>query len=135
MAPRYILDSFALLAFLEDETGAAVVGRILSQCSQRLAHSWLSIINYGEVLYITEREQGVRSAQKVIAWIDQLPTQVMDADRRLTFEAAHIKANHALSYADAFVVALAQRMDAQIVTGDPEFQRTVHLADVLWLEA
>ena len=36
--------------------------------------------------------------------------------------AAHIKAGHALSYADAFAVAVAQELDAVMLTGDPEFE-------------
>jgi len=47
--------------------------------------------------------------------------------------AAHVKAHHPISYADAFAVALAQEMDASVVTGDPEFECVEELIPVVWL--
>ncbi len=132
-AERYVLDSFALLAYLEEEPGAAEVEEILAACNKTTAESWLSIVNFGEVLYITEREQGLQAAQRVVAIVDQLPLRVMEADRSRTFAAAHVKAHYALSYADAFAVALAQEVDGQVVTGDPEFEKTEDLAPVRWI--
>jgi ribonuclease VapC len=133
-ADRYVLDSYALLAFFENEPSGAVVERILGDCDQAHAESWLSIINLGEVLYITERERGLHMAQRVVAAIDQLPVRIAEADRTRTFAAAHIKARHAISYADAFAVALAQEIEGKVVTGDPEFKKVEALAPVWWLE-
>ena len=129
----YVLDSFALLAYFEDEAGAAVVETILAAATTGAAESWMSILNLGEVLYITEREQGLPAAQKVVALVDQLPVRIVDADRGQTFAAAHIKAHHALSYADAFAVALARELEATVVTGDPEFRKVERLINVRWL--
>lgn len=133
-ADRYVLDSFALLAHLQGEPGATVVEEILSACERSEAAAWLSIVNFGEVLYITERERGLPAAEKVIAGIDQLPVGVLDADRRRTFAAAHVKAHRAVSYADAFAIALARELDAQVVTGDPEFEKVEGLAVVCWID-
>lgn len=132
-AERYVLDSYAILAFLEDEPGAEEVEDILAASARGEAQAWLSIINFGEVLYITERERGLSPAHRIVALIDQLPIRVIDADRERTFAAAHVKAHHALSYADAFAVALAVELEARVVTGDPEFRKTETLAPVLWL--
>jgi ribonuclease VapC len=132
---RYVLDSFALLAYLEDEAGAATVEEILEVCREGEAESWLSIVNLGEVLYVTEREQGLQAAQKAVATVDQLPVHVMEADRSRTFAAAHVKAHHAVPYADAFAVALAQEVGAGVVTGDPEFETVEALVPVLWIGA
>lgn len=130
---RYVLDSHALIAYLEDETGAPRVKTLLAQAEKNQAEIFLAIINYGEVVYITEREQGLVAAQTVIAAIDQLPVTIVEADRKLTFAAASIKAKYPISYADAFVVALARTLDAKILTGDPEFQSLEKLATVEWM--
>lgn len=45
----------------------------------------------------------------------------------------HIKAHYRLSYADAFAVALAQKLDAVVVTGDPELKSVEELAHIEWL--
>jgi predicted nucleic acid-binding protein len=129
----YVLDSFALLAYLEDEPGAARVGNLLDRAQKNEIEIWISIINYGEVLYTVERERGRDSAKMAIATIDQLPVAVADANRVLTFAAAHIKAHHAISYADAFAVALAQSKGGGVVTGDPEFKKVESLVSVEWL--
>jgi len=132
---RYILDSFAVLAYLEDEAGADRVHAVLAVAQQGLVSVWMSIVNYGEVIYITEREQGLFAAQRAIAAMDQLPMSVVDADRRLTLAAAKIKAHHGISYADAFAVALAQVKQAAVLTGDPEFCKAEALVAIDWLPA
>jgi len=94
---------------------------------------YLCLINYGEVLYMVERRWGEIELRKVIARLDDLPIQVMPIDRSLTLAAAHVKAHHPLSYADAFAVALAQKLDAMVVTGDPEFKHVEELVHIEWL--
>jgi ribonuclease VapC len=129
----YVLDSFALLAYFQDEAGGRRVKAILSQAHKQRASVWLTVVNYGEVIYITEREQGLQAAHKLIAVIDQLPIAVVDVDRRLALAAAHVKAQHPLSYADAYAVALAQDRQATIVTADLEFRAVEPLVAIEWL--
>ncbi len=130
-----MLDSFALLAYLRDEPGAATVKRALASAATGTTRAWMTVINIGEALYITERIGGTLAARAAIALLDSLAIRVVDADRDLTFAAAHIKANHPLSYADAFAVALARRLDAGLITGDPEFRAVESLVRVEWLKA
>ena len=82
---------------------------------------YMSVVNLGEVIYITERERGLAKAQLVLARIDELPVNVIDADRRCSLTAAHIKAHWPIAYADCYAAALCQMIDAVLVTGDPEF--------------
>jgi predicted nucleic acid-binding protein len=46
--------------------------------------------------------------------------EVIDPDWPLVAAAAAIKARSGLAYADAFCVATAVRLDAPLLTGDPE---------------
>ena len=130
---NYVLDSFALLAFLADEPGADIVREVLEYGQRHDGSVWISVINLGECLYIVEREQGLTAAHRVIAALRQLPVKEAIADRERTFAAAHIKAYHKLSFADAFAVALAHEKSAAVVTGDPEFKQVEALVPVLWL--
>ena len=132
-AERYVFDSYALLAYFEDENGADIVEELLGASREARAESWMSIINFGELLYITEREQGRHAAQRLVAAVDELPIEIVSADRSRTFAAAHVKAHHALSYADAFAVALASELEARVVTGDPEFEKAGDLVSILWI--
>jgi predicted nucleic acid-binding protein len=130
---RYVLDSFALLAYLGGETGGGRVTAVLSEADHGTAEVFLSIINYGESVSIVEREQGLNAARKTIAAVDQLPITVLPGDRELTFAAAHVKAHYPISYADAFAVALAQRTGGAILTGDPDFRKVERLTRIEWL--
>ena len=126
---------FALLAYFEDEPGAQRVKAVLAQAARQRAEVYASVVNYGEVVYITEREHGLRAAHNLIAAIDQLPMTVVDVDRRLTLTAAHVKARHPLSYADAFAVALTQARNATLLTADLEFRAVEALVPIEWLPA
>ena len=53
---RYVLDSFALIAYLEDEDGTEEVEEILLQTEKQGVEIYLCVVNLGEVYYITYRE-------------------------------------------------------------------------------
>ncbi len=129
----FVLDTFALLAYLKDEPGAARIEKVLENAGKEKCCLFASIINLGEVLYITERRGGVSKAQDALALIRQLPIEILPADEQAVFTSAHIKAKHALSYTDAFAVAAAIHEKAVILTGDPEFDSVKKLVKVEWL--
>lgn len=54
-------------------------------------------------------------------------------DQPLVKSAAEIKSQHAVSYADAFCVATAQRINGTVLTSDREFRAVEHLVKVKWL--
>jgi hypothetical protein len=47
--------------------------------------------------------------------------------------AAHLKANHAITWTDAFATALAQQCAAMLDTGDPELKQREQVLDINWL--
>ena len=132
--PVFVLDTFAMLAYLQDEAGAARVETLLEQAAREKCRLCMSIINLGEMLYIIERREGVARTQDVLALIRQLPLEILPADEQAVFAAAHIKASHTLSYADAFAVASAIQENAAIVTSDLEFEAVASRVTVEWLK-
>lgn len=132
--PVYLLDSFALLAYLDDEPGKERVLQLLTQADSRKCRLVMCLVNLGEVLYIVERERGLALAQSVLALVESLPIELLEASRDLVLDAAHVKAHHALSYADAFAVATAMRERAIVLTGDPEFETVGELVKAEWIK-
>lgn len=128
-----VLDTWALLAYLDGEPAARHVRQVLRSARRKQAVVLLSLIAYGEGLYVIEREQGFHQAQRAVGIIDQLALRVMPADRLLVFEAAHVKARYPVSYADAFSVALARQNHGRVMTGDPEFKVVESEVRVHWL--
>lgn len=132
-ADKFVLDSFALMAYLSDEPGRDRIEELLVSSKAGRCTLLLCMINLGEILYITERRRGLVMAQSVQGLIESLPITLVNPTRNLILEAAHIKAHYPISYADAFVAALAIREDAIILTGDPEFKSVKDLAAIEWL--
>ena len=130
-----VLDTWAVLAYLDGEPAAQRVRQMLRAARRQQVVVLLSLISYGECLYVVEREHGLQQTQRAVGIIDQLPLQVIPADRPLVFEAAHMKARYPISYADAFSVALARRNRGSVMTGDPEFKVVTSQIPIHWLPA
>ena len=94
----------------------------------------LSVVNWGEVYYITLREAGLEQADEVAERISALPIEIVPADLKLTKEAAVLKSLGKIAYADCFAAALAKITKSQLVTGDPEFKQVENTVKILWLE-
>jgi ribonuclease VapC len=93
----------------------------------------LSVVNWGEVYYVTLREAGRERAEAVAHLISTLPIQVIPVDLDLTRQAAAFKSNKTMSYADCFAVALAKLRKAELVTGDKEFRQVEGDLKILWI--
>jgi predicted nucleic acid-binding protein len=134
MANR-VLDSWALIAFFEDEPAAGVVEEILEAASREKHRLYLTSVNWAEVYYNTMREVSQEAAERHSKIIETLPIEIVGIgdDLRLARQAAIYKATNRLSLADAFAVALAKDKKAELVTGDPEFKPFEKEIKILWL--
>ena len=119
-----VLDSWALVAFFEDEPAASQVEEVLDQASTNQHRLYLSAINWAEIYYSTMREVSQEAADRHAEIIAQLPIEIVGLtdDLHLARQAAIFKARHRLSLADAFAAALAKEKRAELLTGDPEFR-------------
>jgi predicted nucleic acid-binding protein len=133
MDNSYVLDSYALIAHLEDETSGEKVRKFLKAAQAGKTTLYLSVINLGEIYYNTYRERGSKKADEAVFMIEQLPVTIVDADIGITLEAAGLKSIHPVAYADCFSAALGIRKKAKIITGDPEFKLFGDKVKVEWL--
>ena len=130
---NYVFDSFAMIAFFEDEPGAERVEVALRQLFTKKARGWMSVINWGEVYYCTYREQGPGGADHVVSRLAEYPIEVVNADQNMTQEAAILKGKYKVAYADCFAVALAKAKKAEILTGNPEFKKFKEQVKINWI--
>jgi len=130
---RYVLDSYAMVAYFEDEPGADGVALVLKQLINGKAKGYMSVVNWGEVYYNTMREQGISEAEKVILQLDKFPIHIVDVNRELTYEAAKLRGEFRIAYADCFAVALSVKLGATIVTGDPDFKKLQRRVSIQWI--
>jgi len=130
---RYVLDSYAMIAYFEDELGADRVAQVLNQLIKGKAKGFMSVVNWGEVYYNTMREQGVSEAEKVTLQLDKFPIQIVDVNKELAYEAAKLKGEFRIAYADCFAVALSVQLNADLVTGDPDFKKLPERISIQWI--
>ena len=120
-----VLDAWALVAYLKGEPAADEVDSLVLA-----GDGVVSEINLGEVVYSLVRSHGEDVALARVRELRGI-VRAEAPDWGLTLGAARIKGRHALSYADAFAVATAQRHAAPLYTGDPEIVALTGLVEVV----
>jgi len=121
MSNGFVLDAWAILAFLQgEEPAASRVREVIESAQEGTVHLFISIINIGEVYYRIGKLRSPKEADSVLKDLSLLPIEVISADDDTVLAAARLKMVHVLSYADAFAAVTAQQKDAALLTGDPE---------------
>ena len=128
-----VLDSWAVMAYLDDESAGSEVAKIIADAHEHETPLMMTTVNAGEIWYILAREISESDAERAIADLKQLGIKFIDADWPLTRIAAGFKAKHRMSYADCFAAALAKDQKADLVTGDKEFQQVQNDVRINWL--
>lgn len=122
-----------MMAYFEDEPGADIVAGILNDIIHGKTKGYMSIINWWEIYYNTFRVQGKEAAEIVLAQLDRYSLEFVDVDRPLVYEAAKLKGEYKIAYADCFAAALANRLKAKVLTGDKEFRKLEDKIRVEWI--
>jgi predicted nucleic acid-binding protein len=130
----YVLDSYAILVLLNNEPGAEKVESILHTAEEEEIQVFMSLISLGEVVFLVEHRWGQEKLREMVAYLETSPIEFIETDRERILEAAHIKAMHSVSYADAFAVALCLEHGATFLTGHREINRIPDLIHVDWLD-
>jgi len=131
---KRLLDSYALLAYLNKEDGFEKVRNVLANAQKSSFPVLMNELNIGETYYILYRKRGHKQAEYFLDTVlAGLPISMISNDFNAVIVAAKIKARHALSFADSFVVATAQQENAVILTGDPEFKNVEKCVEIDWL--
>jgi predicted nucleic acid-binding protein len=128
-----VLDSYSLIAYVEGESGKETMIDIFRSARDSGKTCLLSVVNWGEVYYITLREAGQPRTDEVAHVISTLPINIVQADLELAKQAAIFKASKKMSYADCFAAALAKHRKVELVTGDKEFKQVESEVKILWL--
>lgn len=132
-AKAYVLDTWAVIAYLEDEPSGEQVEELIASANEEQIPIYMSVVNVGEVWYTFAREISEEEADASVKALRDLRIQFEDADWTLTQEAARFKSQNKMSYADAFAAALAKTKKADLVTGDGEFKPLDGEIKIAWL--
>lgn len=128
-----VLDTHALMVYLEKEPGYEKVRDILASASESGKPCLMTYVNWGEVFYQAHREGGIERAEDVMDLVSTFPIEVVDVGRDLARQAGIYKATKKMSYADCFAAALAKQKKAELVTGDKEFKEVETEIKISWI--
>jgi ribonuclease VapC len=128
-----ILDTYAFMAFFEDEPGADSVRELILDAERGQVSLAVSAVNLGELWYMIARRKSFEVAEQYIGIVQRMAIEIVSADWEVTCQAAMFKVNGNISYADCFTAALAKLRDGEVVTGDKEFQVLEHEIKIEWL--
>lgn len=120
MTDSLLLDTSALLALTDEEPGAERVRELVAQAVSGNVTLYGCFVSLTEVQYSKTYDLGSTAVTQIMADLKKLPISWMHSDGALCATAAEWKASHKVSFADAFVLASAQRCGAVVVHKDPE---------------
>ena len=120
---QYVLDTSALLAYIENEEGAADIEALLQKAIADEIVLYISIVSCIEVFYITWQEQGAEVTAERLKSIDDLIVIQEPVDSQLTKTIGEIKAPRTMSFADCCIAGLAKFKQATLVHKDPEYEQ------------
>ncbi len=119
----FILDSSAVLRYLDDEPGAARVAEIIKSHLAGKCEAAISALHWGEVAGITCKFHGRHAMDLVLSRLNAFGLAIVPADAGAAVRAALVKLKRGIPYVDAFGVELAADSGERVlVTADFDFK-------------
>ncbi|MFZ2955441.1 MAG: type II toxin-antitoxin system VapC family toxin [Candidatus Ozemobacteraceae bacterium] len=119
----YVLDTSALLAYIENEDGVADVERVLLETLDDQHKIYVSVVSFIEVFYISCQEQGQKVATERMQFLKDLPLIQEPLNEKFIEVVGALKASHTMSFADCCIAGLAKEKNAVLIHKDPEFEQ------------
>ena len=129
----YVLDSSALLGFLQGAPSAERVAEVFKQAHAGKASVRLSVVNWGEVFYTLYRQRSPEQASSMRQVVERLAITLTGVGAAEAEAAAVLKVRYKLPYADCFAASLALDRKATLITADRDFKRLGRTIKILWL--
>jgi predicted nucleic acid-binding protein len=132
MAASKVVDSWAMVAWIQREPAAPLVRQFLLDADSGALELLMSWLNVAETFYILAKRNSPAVADEFLVRLPSLPIRFVLPDEDGIMAAARIKAAHPVAFGDAFAIALAQAERASIITGDDEIRQCA-LVPVDWI--
>ena len=132
----FVLDSSAVLRFLDSEAGADRVGEIFELRGAQTAEIAISAVQWGEIAGKVRKRLGESGQNRALALLSRFQPTIVAATGDRAVNAAELKIDRRISYADAFALNLAMDSSQHVlVTADYDFKAVEDLARIEFLPA
>jgi len=119
---NYVLDASAAVRYLTNGVGGEKVDALIRRAHKDEVNLLITAVNWGEALYVLAPTIGLNKATSDLKTLSAV-VELVIVDEALAEAAASVKFHYKLGYADCFAAALALRMNATLVTTDPDFSK------------
>lgn len=118
---KYVLDTSAMFAYIEDESGADIVEELFVKAMNKKVEIFVSVTSVIELYYITIMEQKTEIARERLELLKALPLEIIDVTLADIETIGYFKAKYKISFADSCIAGLAKSKNAELVHKDPEY--------------
>jgi predicted nucleic acid-binding protein len=130
----YVLDASALIRYLDNESGAERVEAIIGECLAGRARCFVTAIQWGEVAGNVRKRFGAVFELKTMNRLLAAEIEIVPVSAERAVQAAKLKVDCKISYADAFALDLAmQSAEHVLVTANYGFKVVENLARIEFL--
>jgi predicted nucleic acid-binding protein len=120
---EYVLDANSVLRYFDPKyANDELVHSVFLKAQQHEARLFMSVLSAGEVFYLLTRDAGELRALNYMRILQNL-ISIVEADLERTMEAARLKHQYKLGYADSFAASLALSLKATLVSADLDFEK------------
>jgi predicted nucleic acid-binding protein len=128
----YVLDSSAVIRYIDNEAGANQVNAIFKACVSRQAKACISALQWGEIAGNLLKRLGASRGKRALDSLIPLELEIVSASGERAVHAVELRFNRNIAYADAFALDLAMdSADHVLVTADYDFKA---VADIVRIE-
>jgi predicted nucleic acid-binding protein len=132
----YVLDSSAVLRYVDREAGSDRVIAIFKACVLGQDRARISAVQWGEIAGSVRKKFGAKNQSRILESLVPLDLEIVPATGERAEHAAELRVDRKISYADAFAAGLAmETSDHVLVTADYGFKAIEDLARVEFLPA
>jgi predicted nucleic acid-binding protein len=130
----YVLDSSALLRYLDDESGADRVEAVLKDCVSGRARILISAMQWGEIAGNLRKRVGAEDELRILGGLLPSEVEIVPITGTRAVHAADLRFDRKIAYADAFALELTMEApDHVLLTVDYGFKVVDDLAHVEFL--
>jgi len=134
--PTFVLDTSAIIRYLEREAGSSRVNHVLKQCSDRQCRVLVSAVNWGELATKLYNNHSPAVQEFTMKTLLSLGIEVVAATAERAVNSGRIKARLAVPYADAFGVELAlDSPNRTLITADFDVKPAASEVNIEFLPA
>jgi ribonuclease VapC len=130
----FVLDSSAVIRYIDDEPGAARVEEILKACVDARAAVYISALQWGEVAGNIRSRFGPTDQLRILSTILPSEVEIVPVTGERAVLAAELKVDRKIAYADAIALELARESSGRVlVTADYGYKAVDEMAHIEFL--